>query len=1765
MDSLKSTDQTTPSNTQEVQSSPREIHAFDGRDGEFRRMESSNGASTDIRRDSRDRRDGQGGTDTTSLSNSPREDGKRRIHQGGSDPRSSRQSGLVGRGIESNIVTISPSTIKFDSPTSTPEIQSLLENKAENKLGGEAESKQDIKLENNQNGKTQDNAQSEQDIITNNKDINPFIKALDSFLENTSHAVKKQTFENKKIPNLNQAMTILEKLDNLHSSLTQQTQNPTLDIQLLQAKKLVFEKLHNIPADVLANELQLLDSHIAFVRSSTQPIQEFGTNYAEYYHNPQGAIAQLLRQKQGQVAGAFHKEGLGDIDLVWGNKDMGLEKILNKHSDDFKAFDKGEKGIIKGLDEIIQNGNVVENAGVKTIIYRKGDENYRVGLSKGWKNEGENEWIITSYKYDKSSRSVDFRPSNDLKENGTDLSLNDSTNILPQNSSKEPTTLEELKQIKKELEEKRVKLSDEQPKDLPINTMIYDASKALNKVFKKPRYKDQNIYISNRQDFSKLRTDFNNNLLDEKLAKDLQPIFKELEEKVARYEKQYVDWLDKDKPLSAKIQEINNKIEALNPSHEIKTTYEQDLLDYPQAIKALEEFKKTKPKDHYADIIKDTLNKLNDIEDTKLYKNKKDIQKALSLIESKKLAINKLSPSELQKLNIQEQIVKEYEEKLTQNKQVLDSYNEQRRELENNFYLASNRLYDKINDTDFLPHLNPKQEFKPKDKLFHYKNTPKLLRIEFDLGKSEADFIKENAKNSSQEALRESREKLSNLRDKLNEVLNIEPIQEFGTNYAEFYSDGANAIKKLLLEKQGQVARAFHKEGLGDIDLVWGEVSSKNKGYGLAHIRDKHPDFDIHILPQIVEHGEVKTSQSAIHTIIYGDYKVGLSKGFHNKGDNHWVVTAYEDTRGKAKTFDSSPTSSEETLSKTSNDILPQTHKQTNIKDIQEANNNNALSSDTKATNDLSQTPQEIVARFEKSLSELADTKVLSEQDFETKKQKIQEFLKLDDEYEYAHALESYFVNKANKEIQDLLGGNFDTIVSYKELNEKTRRYRDRDDKLIIKSFNDLRHFKNVIDPDGQNVIAGFYPLGTSNTNRLHTIIQEAHDLFFDSLRNLGSIQAKARDLQKQLEENYKVFQSQSLQDIKDNVTSDSLPSSQVSKTNVQEANNNALSSDTTPVQPKDSHYFQNGNSMEGTPEQPSIMQNPTKTTNDSLTPTDSNDISSNQSLYHGIDMHIDDKEFERLNNVSQFDIAKVYKNEYNTAINTIINSALFDEKKAFYLKKYKELFLNKLRARGEFIPANVAGFSNYKPNTKATKRLSIQLNQINNLFEQMNKDIHSISIFKNIQESELHYYKDHNIVVSLGYTKDIQPRINIHFITKPRQQIIYALKKKGFVWNHLEGVWSAKVEKVLQNKEWLENRLGELLGTNNSIDLSGIDINDITNKTKILQAQRKQERKDIANALKTDSRLKELYAQKEAVIKQYGGQDKWGQFPWGNYANANEEQSKVYKKLDDINDKIFSRKEELQNQIKAQQNFIQSNPYVSTSVLGGVSGLEIDYNQDGKNNEFDIVLGALGAIVGAKGLKYLSSKPQVFKNVLKHYFPEKEKIIQEGFEKQTQKEKRGIYNVAYNNKKATLIKQDLQTIDGVLLEKGRQKNDKGYGADHIAAHLKENSAGYVTQNELLNLGQSIREYILEYKEPFIEKSGARVYEWKDKEGVRFRLVVGDRSDKGATTAVATEHRLPLSKTIITFYSDRNLKQKMSFKNPKLQSLMTKLKNKLVS
>nr|WP_212907403.1 DUF3519 domain-containing protein [Helicobacter pylori] len=166
---------------------------------------------------------------------------------------------------------------------------------------------------------------------------------------------------------------------------------------------------------------------------------EWGHNYSEFKGDGLGAINKLLETKKGFVAGAFHKEGLGDIDLVWGNKDYGLEHILKRREK--QAKNKGLSGakakeyalnIAKTIPEVIDKGVKVDNNGRIAIEY----ENIRVGLKDNWKGEKlPNHWVITSYEKLEDSESLYTSP------------LIIKSEILPLNSNEpNPTTKNKYKE-----------------------------------------------------------------------------------------------------------------------------------------------------------------------------------------------------------------------------------------------------------------------------------------------------------------------------------------------------------------------------------------------------------------------------------------------------------------------------------------------------------------------------------------------------------------------------------------------------------------------------------------------------------------------------------------------------------------------------------------------------------------------------------------------------------------------------------------------------------------------------------------------------------------------------------------------------------------------------------------------------------------------------------------------------------------------------------------------------------------------------------------------------------------------------------------------------------------------------------------------------------------------------------------------------------------------------------------------------------------------
>lgn len=74
----------------------------------------------------------------------------------------------------------------------------------------------------------------------------------------------------------------------------------------------------------------------------------------EYHAKGQAAVAKLLKEKNGHIKGAFSRDGLGDVDLVWGNERAGLKHIIlqrEKQGIDTNKF-------LSNLDEVITKGRI---------------------------------------------------------------------------------------------------------------------------------------------------------------------------------------------------------------------------------------------------------------------------------------------------------------------------------------------------------------------------------------------------------------------------------------------------------------------------------------------------------------------------------------------------------------------------------------------------------------------------------------------------------------------------------------------------------------------------------------------------------------------------------------------------------------------------------------------------------------------------------------------------------------------------------------------------------------------------------------------------------------------------------------------------------------------------------------------------------------------------------------------------------------------------------------------------------------------------------------------------------------------------------------------------------------------------------------------------------------------------------------------------------------------------------------------------------------
>jgi hypothetical protein len=129
-------------------------------------------------------------------------------------------------------------------------------------------------------------------------------------------------------------------------------------------------------------------------------------------------------------------------------------------------------------------------------------------------------------------------------------------------------------------------------------------------------------------------------------------------------------------------------------------------------------------------------------------------------------------------------------------------------------------------------------------------------------------------------------------------------LGEFDPIFTQFRGKPKEAIKYLRQQEQGECIASLHRDDIGDIDIVWGEVTDpiKHKGFGLSHIIDKHEaeikqlGFEVEdFVPIVVQFGELKEKKSDDKKITLESqmFRVIIQKKWNGK-DKTFLLSAFD-------------------------------------------------------------------------------------------------------------------------------------------------------------------------------------------------------------------------------------------------------------------------------------------------------------------------------------------------------------------------------------------------------------------------------------------------------------------------------------------------------------------------------------------------------------------------------------------------------------------------------------------------------------------------------------------------------------------------------------------------------------------------------------------------------------------------------------------------------------------------------------------------------
>ena len=174
--------------------------------------------------------------------------------------------------------------------------------------------------------------------------------------------------------------------------------------------------------------------------------KDWGIAHPKLSGKPKEAIEKLLERKKGFVPNATYKEGIENIDFVWGKQDYntgkgyGLEHIIDGRTRKNK-IDGVE--FVKSLPETYQKGLVSKGDKLHPERMYIEDPKNKISIEKSWNGKKRN-WMLTAFKQNKadSKRLSSFVPGSDItpKEGSYSTSrLTSANNMIPnQNQNLNP-------------------------------------------------------------------------------------------------------------------------------------------------------------------------------------------------------------------------------------------------------------------------------------------------------------------------------------------------------------------------------------------------------------------------------------------------------------------------------------------------------------------------------------------------------------------------------------------------------------------------------------------------------------------------------------------------------------------------------------------------------------------------------------------------------------------------------------------------------------------------------------------------------------------------------------------------------------------------------------------------------------------------------------------------------------------------------------------------------------------------------------------------------------------------------------------------------------------------------------------------------------------------------------------------------------------------------------------------------------------------------